>query len=112
MRIVRRIACAGLLAIGGCLDPVAYPCTMPMQCTVDGRDGTCHVSGWCIYPDDGCPSGQRFGPAAGDGLADDCADTMADGTTSGSSCGERGSICPTLRSNPRAKESAGGRQAR
>lgn len=58
-----------------------------MQCTVDGRDGTCHASGWCIYPDDACPSGQRFGPAAGDGLAEDCADTAADGsaTTSGAS---------------------------
>ncbi len=71
----------GLLAIGGCLDPVAYPCTTAMQCTVDGLDGTCHGSGWCIYPDSACPSGQRFGPAAGNGLADDCADTDGGETT-------------------------------
>ncbi|HET6585380.1 MAG TPA: hypothetical protein VFG69_18105 [Nannocystaceae bacterium] len=83
------VALIALLVAGGCLDPLAYPCDSVTQCAVDGKDGTCNVDGWCVYPDTACPSGRRYGPAAGDGLADECtqADTFggsASGTSSGS----------------------------
>ncbi len=70
---------------GGCLDALEYPCESVTQCTIDGKDGTCHASGWCVYPDDECPSGQRFGPAAGDGLADDCVGAASQGGSAGES---------------------------
>jgi hypothetical protein len=70
----RSVASIALLALGGCLDALEYPCDSITQCAVDGKDGTCNVDGWCVYPDTGCPSGKRYGPAAGDGLADECAD--------------------------------------
>jgi hypothetical protein len=80
---VRAHLLLGLVAIGACLDPLEYPCTAMTQCTVDGKDGTCHASGWCVYDDTDCPSGKRFGPAAGNGLADECADADSVGGSEG-----------------------------
>jgi hypothetical protein len=81
------------LLVAACLDPREYPCTVRTQCVVDGKEGMCHA-GWCAYPDDECESGQRFGPAAGDGLAGDCVGIDTDGgsasageTTSASTLG-------------------------
>ena len=76
---LRRALLFAVLGASGCLDALEYPCESITQCTVDGKDGTCHASGWCVYPDDECVSGQRFGPAAGDGLADDCVGVATEG---------------------------------
>ncbi len=35
-------------------------------------EGICQPEGYCSFPDDACPSGQRFGEFAGDGLAGTC----------------------------------------
>lgn len=81
----RCVAWLATLLAGGCLDALEYPCEAVTQCTIDGKDGTCHASGWCVYPDDECPSGQRFGPAAGDGLADECVGAASQGGSVGES---------------------------
>jgi hypothetical protein len=92
----RRAGWLAPLVVAGCLDALEYPCESVTQCTVDGKDGTCHASGWCVYPDDECPSGQRFGPAAGDGLADDCLGA----SSQEGSAGESGSEVSSASSGP------------
>jgi hypothetical protein len=88
---LRRASLVAMLLAGGCLDALEYPCESITQCTVDGKDGTCHPSGWCSYPDDECESGHRFGPAAGDGLAGDCVGRDTDGGSASGSSGESSS---------------------
>jgi hypothetical protein len=77
------VALIAVLALVGCLDALEYPCDSITQCALDGKEGTCSANGWCVYPDGDCPSGMRYGPAAGDGLADDCADTDTHGGSAG-----------------------------
>lgn len=42
------------------------------MCIAGGIVGRCQSSGFCSFPDTGCPSGQRYGEFAGAGLAYDC----------------------------------------
>lgn len=56
----------------GCSDPQAFPCSEDAQCN-DGRvQGRCEAAGWCSFADPDCPSGQKFGAHAGNGLAQSC----------------------------------------
>lgn len=42
-----------------------------------GADGQCQPSGYCSFPDNECPSGQRYGDLAGAGLAGECVNPTA-----------------------------------
>ena len=58
------------LGAGACVSPTSvFTCEQSTQCTVGGM---CQPTGYCSFPDLGCPSGQRYGDAAGDGLAGTC----------------------------------------
>ncbi|MEM6292166.1 MAG: hypothetical protein AAGA54_12900 [Myxococcota bacterium] len=47
-------------------------CTGDEACVAsDGSSGTCQPNGQCSYPDPACPTGQTYGPEAGD-LAGQC----------------------------------------
>ena len=65
-----------------CSHAGAYECSSSVQCIVDSIAGECQPDGWCSFPDGDCPSGQRYGELAGDGLAGDCVsqDLGTDGT--------------------------------
>lgn len=65
------------LALGGCLRTTEYRCSQEAEC---GTGGTCDPRGYCSFSDGACPSGQRFGDAAGS-LAGQC--TTADGIDAG-----------------------------
>lgn len=60
----------------------AFACDEPADCAVAGDAGVCQADGWCSFPADDCPSGQRYGEYAGDGLAGTCVDAADDTTTS------------------------------
>lgn len=68
---------AGGLTLAACRIG-AFHCEDVDDC---GSDGTCEASGFCSFPDGACPSGQRYGEHAGDGLAGACVDEL--GTSSG-----------------------------
>jgi hypothetical protein len=56
---VRRLV--GVLVLGGCIEPRAFPCDGDAQCVLDGEQGECVTDiGYCSYPDAMCPSGLRF----------------------------------------------------
>jgi hypothetical protein len=76
----------GLFVIAGawlssCVGANAFPCDVTSECVDAGQLGVCQADGWCSFPDGGCPSGQRYGEHAGDGLAGLCVGD--DGTTGG-----------------------------
>ncbi|MCC6993051.1 MAG: choice-of-anchor D domain-containing protein [Deltaproteobacteria bacterium] len=57
-------------------------------CLKGGVPGTCRLSDrspryWCAYPDGTCGSGERWGIAAGDGVADECRGGSSDGGLDG-----------------------------
>lgn len=55
-------------ALGACKGPPAFQCSESSEC----GDGVCQPTGYCSFEDDFCPSGQRYGEAAGDGLSNAC----------------------------------------
>ncbi|MEM7160356.1 MAG: LamG domain-containing protein [Myxococcota bacterium] len=59
---------AGSQACTGSLRP--FDCTESSQCVLGSTNGVCQDDGLCSFPDDECPSGQRYGdhtgPVAGD----------------------------------------------
>jgi hypothetical protein len=74
---VRREFVLGLALVCGCTSG-AFACEDDLGC---GLDGMCQADGWCSFPDDGCPSGQRYGEHSGGGLGGMCVDPF--GTTGG-----------------------------
>ena len=73
----RLIPCALILALGllAACSPFssgAFQCSQDQQC--DGlAGGVCQTStGFCSFPDETCPSGQRYGELADDSLASTC----------------------------------------
>lgn len=56
---------AVLALVCGACGSSAYACTDHEQCVIEDRSGTCQPDGHCSFPDDGCPSGQRYGDHAG-----------------------------------------------
>jgi hypothetical protein len=75
--LVRREFGLGLALACGCTQGT-FACEDDLAC---GVDGMCQPEGWCSFPDDGCPSGQRFGEHSGEGLGGLCVDPF--GTTGG-----------------------------
>lgn len=82
--LVRCTSAASLvgLVLGACSAAKEYPCDADVQCLDAGIMGVCQSPGWCSFPDPACPSGQRYGDLAGDGLARTCV-PVDDGTTHG-----------------------------
>jgi hypothetical protein len=80
-------AFAGVLAGDACTRRV-FECISEENCISRGVQGVCQESGFCSYPDDECPSDQRYDEFAGDGLAHECVPedegTSSNGTTSSS----------------------------
>jgi len=62
---------------GACLRSTEYRCSTNAEC---GAGGTCETVGYCSFADGQCPSGERFGPSAGE-LANQC--TGSTGTDGG-----------------------------
>jgi hypothetical protein len=79
-----RAAAALALACAAC-GPSAYACTEQQQCAIDELVGVCQADGFCSFPDDGCPSGQRYGEHGGP-MAGQCV-PVADDTGTDSSSG-------------------------
>ena len=63
----------------------AFECTAVSQCNGDAADALCQPTGYCSFPDEQCPSGQRYGALAGGGLANACVEPQSAGTESTSS---------------------------
>lgn len=83
MAVMRGIvASLGLVGMGwaasACGSSV-FACTSDMQCQAGAVAGQCQPSGYCSFPDDACPTGQRYGEAAPGELANACV-TPEDGT--------------------------------
>ncbi|MCX4245496.1 RCC1 domain-containing protein [Paraliomyxa miuraensis] len=70
-----------VLGWGGC-GASAFECEQSSQCLGDGAEGVCQQSGYCSFPDEGCPSGQRYGDHAGNGLAGECV-PVSEGSSGG-----------------------------
>lgn len=76
------LAVLGALGLGACasLDS-EFACAGQDAVCVDGLvQGTCEPTGYCSFPDPGCPgSGQRYGTWAGAGLGGTCVGAAGDG---------------------------------
>lgn len=65
----------------GCSSPTAFECSEDAEC---GAEGTCQVGvGFCSFPDERCPSAQRYGEHAGDGLAGTCVEQGGSSSSTG-----------------------------
>jgi Concanavalin A-like lectin/glucanases superfamily len=80
-----RTAAALALGCGACR-PSVYVCTEDEQCATGQLVGLCQGDGRCSFPDDACPSGQRYGDHVGS-MAGECVAPMAgtESTTAGTS---------------------------
>ncbi|MEM6990606.1 MAG: hypothetical protein AAF721_08920 [Myxococcota bacterium] len=76
------VAFAGLLAAPGCPTETSFVCGDDSQC-VGADQGMCQPNGFCSFPDDECPTGQRYGKQAPSTLAGQCVPVMGAGTGSG-----------------------------
>lgn len=56
----------------GCVGSDVFLCEGDAGCQQGDVSGVCQASGYCSFPDDECPSGQRYGAHAGGELADTC----------------------------------------
>lgn len=90
MRVSSRagVVLAGSLGLGlglglGCTTGSVFSCESASDCDRSSGGGVCQPEGYCSFPDDACPSGQRYGDYAGDGLAGECV-PLPDGTGPGS----------------------------
>lgn len=79
--VTMRAAAALALACAAC-GPSAYACTEHGQCVIDALVGMCQADGHCSFPDDGCPSGQRYGEHGGP-VAGQCVPVADDTSSSG-----------------------------
>ncbi|MCC6751771.1 MAG: hypothetical protein IT371_29230 [Deltaproteobacteria bacterium] len=63
-RAVVALLCAlgGAASLQGCTRaPSPFTCSATRQCEGSGGTGTCEPTGYCSFPDPGCPSGRRYG---------------------------------------------------
>ncbi|MCX4241200.1 right-handed parallel beta-helix repeat-containing protein [Paraliomyxa miuraensis] len=76
-----------------CIPAGQFECEQSAQCSRFG-DGVCQPDGRCSYPDDTCPSGQRYsdfaGSAAGVCVPEDATDTGTTGSGTSSTTTEPG----------------------
>jgi hypothetical protein len=73
MRVVmaRGGAAWGLGFLLGC-NAGGFLCESDEACQQGSAQGSCQPSGYCSFPDDTCPSGQRYGEHAGGSLPNTC----------------------------------------
>ena len=93
-------ACASLVLFAVACSDQLFPCALDGDCQNGGNGGVCQPEGVCSFPDDGCPSGQRFGAHSG-GLSNECVPPpQSDGTSLASSSSSMGTsageVDPTL----------------
>ncbi|MCB9567742.1 MAG: hypothetical protein H6710_11125 [Myxococcales bacterium] len=77
------LALTGLLGglVGACTTASSYACSSDAQCVSAGGQGTCEASGYCSFPDPGCPSGKRYGEYGEGGLGGSCVDGEGSSST-------------------------------
>lgn len=79
--MIRRAALLlAMQLLAACISREQLVCTEATQCSL--HDGGQCIDGGCAYPDDACPSGQRFSGLAGL-QADECVPVTADDSGSG-----------------------------
>ncbi|MCX4244340.1 hypothetical protein [Paraliomyxa miuraensis] len=66
----------------------AFACASDDECQSGAATGVCQGNGYCSFPDEDCPSGQRFGDAAPAGVANACVEHG--GTEGSTTVGESG----------------------
>lgn len=81
------------LVLAGCAKVEAFECEADVQCFLGDKAGACEPSGFCSFPDAGCPGGKRYGEYAGEGLGGSCVEGGAtsgvtSGDTSGGACAD------------------------
>ncbi len=92
-----RVWAIGLLvsSVSVACTPTEFGCLDSTQCVDAGVEGVCQPTGNCSFPDDACPSGQRYGTHSNDGLAGECVpaegESAATGSGSASASGSSGS---------------------
>lgn len=76
------------MTLGGCGAAADFTCQSDVQCMAAGP-GVCQPDGYCSFPADDCPSGQRYGEHSGsrsgqcvDAGGDDVGGTHGEGSTS------------------------------
>jgi hypothetical protein len=90
----------------------AYSCLSNDQCSRDGEAGVCQPDGYCSFPDEACPSGQRYGEHAGKGLAGMCVSPADDdGTDTNDDVADTGSTSGSPTSGPDTSGSETGSSA-
>jgi len=91
-----------LLLAAGCGGAGAFACDQSSDCIDGAVAGTCEPSGFCSFPDPDCPSSQRYGGHAGDGLAGECVDDGGTSTAASETSGPSGSVTLEGGSDPTA----------
>ncbi len=87
---MRRALQFGLLVAGavGCSGAEFFVCNGDEDCAAGGEGGICQPTGSCSFPDESCPSGQRYGSEGRPALAGECVQefgstgSVSTGTTS------------------------------
>lgn len=80
-----------------------FTCEDDAACRFGASAGVCQGDGYCSFPDDTCPSGQRYGEHAGDGKEHDCV-AADDGP---SSDGDTGGVTATTSADDATTTTAG-----
>jgi hypothetical protein len=79
----RAWACAAILLALSCGPSNVFTCDDDAQCVDGDRNGRCEASGYCSFPDAGCPEGYRYSAHAAERFAGICVPPAnADGSTS------------------------------
>ncbi|MCX4245065.1 hypothetical protein [Paraliomyxa miuraensis] len=76
-------------ALGWSCGTPGFRCSDDAQCVNGSEQGVCQASQTCTFPDETCPSGQRYGDDVGNGLAGTCFE--GDGTSGEATSGSTGS---------------------
>ena len=98
---MRRLGFVLVGACGACGD-AAFVCNDDADCTASAA-GVCQIEGYCSFPDDDCPSGQRYGDHSST-LSGRCVDPGA-GTTSSASSGGDTTIASLTSTQPESSDS-------
>ena len=72
---------ATLVTSSACVRTGAFECASQDDCVDAGVNGRCEANGFCSFPDASCPSEQRYGDHAGNGLGGQCVPPMDDTST-------------------------------
>ncbi|MCB9716696.1 MAG: LamG domain-containing protein [Myxococcales bacterium] len=76
------VVLVGVVVGIACAPSGAFLCESDEQCVDAGGAGVCQIDGRCSFPDDDCPSGQRYGAHSGP-LSGQCVGPAGSGSSSG-----------------------------